>query len=146
LVDVMLVLLIVFMITAPLLTVGVPVDLPQTRAETITNPQEPLVITLQKDGQIFLQETPIDFDTLVDKLKAITANKPDTTIFVKGDKVVPYGDVMKLMGEVTTAGFPKVSLIVEMPRDETRAGTAPAATRPAAPAGAAGAGTTGGTQ
>ncbi|MBX6322264.1 MAG: protein TolR [Rhodospirillaceae bacterium] len=116
LVDVMLVLLIVFMITAPLLTVGVPVDLPQTKAEAITDPQEPLVITLQKDGQIYLQETPIDLATLVPKLVAITQNKRDTTIFIKGDKTIAYGEVMKLMGEVTSAGFTKVTLLTEIPR------------------------------
>jgi biopolymer transport protein TolR len=117
LVDVMLVLLIVFMITAPLLTVGIPVDLPQTKAEAISDPQEPLVITLQKEGQIFIQETAVDFTTLVPKLVAITDNKPDTTIFVKADKTIPYGQVMELMGLVTTAGFRQVSLLVEMPRD-----------------------------
>jgi biopolymer transport protein TolR len=131
LVDVMLVLLIVFMITAPLLTVGVPVDLPQTKAEAIADPQEPIVLTLQKDGHIYLQETPVDFETLVAKLQAITENKPDTTIFVKGDKTVAYGEVMKLMGEVTTAGFSKVSLIVEMPRDSSPAETTTGSAAPA---------------
>jgi biopolymer transport protein TolR len=117
LVDVMLVLLIVFMITAPLLTVGVPVDLPETTAEAIIDPQEPLVITLQKDGRLYIQESEVGLDTLVDKLMAITENKPDTKIFVKADKEVAYGQVMELMGRVTTAGFRQVSLIVETPQD-----------------------------
>jgi biopolymer transport protein TolR len=123
LVDVMLVLLIVFMITAPLLTVGVPVDLPQTDAEAIADPQEPLVITLQKDSRIYIQETEVDFDTLVAKLIAITGAKPDTTIFVKADKGIAYGQVMELMGLVTVAGFRQVSLIVEMPQEARAAAT-----------------------
>jgi biopolymer transport protein TolR len=117
LVDVMLVLLIVFMITAPLLTVGVPVELPQTRAEAIADPQEPLVITLQRDGQVFIQETEVQLDTLVDKLIAITGANPETTIFVRADKGIAYGQVMELMGLVTVAGFREVSLIVEMPQE-----------------------------
>jgi biopolymer transport protein TolR len=116
LVDVMLVLLIVFMITAPLLTVGVPVDLPQTQAEAIADPQEPLVITLQKDGKVFIQESEVDLDTMVAKLIAITGANPETTIFVRADKGIAYGQVMELMGLVTVAGFNQVSLIVEMPQ------------------------------
>src|SRR6476646_5225919 len=82
LVDVMLVLLVIFMVTAPLLTVGIPVNLPQTKADAISDPQEPLVITMDSAGKIFLQETEVDVDTLVAKLQAITQNKTDTRIFV----------------------------------------------------------------
>jgi biopolymer transport protein TolR len=97
-VDVMLVLLIIFMITAPLLTVGVPVDLPKTDAPQITQPSEPLVISIDKDGLIYLQES-----------------ETDTKIFVRGDRNVDYGRIMEVMGTVASAGFAKVALIAEMP-------------------------------
>src|SRR5437879_4105632 len=90
LVDVMLVLLIIFMVTAPLLTVGVPVDLPETDAKPITGQDEPLVISVNNAGKVFLQETEIDLGALVPRLQAITNNKPDTRIFVRGDKTVAY--------------------------------------------------------
>src|SRR5450432_2967309 len=86
LVDVMLVLLVIFMVTAPLLTVGIPVNLPQTKADAISDPQEPLVITMDAAGKIFLQETEVDVDGLVAKLQAITQNKTDTRIFVRADR------------------------------------------------------------
>ena len=113
LVDVMLVLLIIFMVTAPLLTVGIPVNLPQTKADAISDPQEPLVITIDTAGKIFLQETEIDLDALVPKLQAITQNKTDTRIFVRADKDLAYGRVMQVMGDVTTAGFTQVALIAD---------------------------------
>ena len=100
-VDVMLVLLIVFMVAAPLLTVGVPVDLPQTQAPAINEQKEPLVITVNNEGKIYLQETEIADDALVPRLKAIN-----------------YGRVLEIMGLVGSAGFTKVSLIAEMPRDK----------------------------
>ncbi|MFO1060474.1 MAG: protein TolR [Dongiaceae bacterium] len=113
LVDVMLVLLIIFMVTAPLLTVGIPVNLPQTKADAISDPQEPLVITIDTAGKIFLQETEIELDALVPKLQAITQNKTDTRIFVRADKDLAYGRVMQVMGDVTTAGFTQVALIAD---------------------------------
>src|ERR1700732_3274890 len=91
LVDVMLVLLVVFMVTAPLLTVGVPVDLPQTQAPPINEPKEPTVITVNKDGAIFIQETSIPIDTVVSRLQAITGSNPDAVLYVRGDKDVNYG-------------------------------------------------------
>jgi biopolymer transport protein TolR len=119
-VDVMLVLLIVFMVTAPLLTVGVPVDLPETNAAPINQPEEPLVITLDADGRIYIQETEIEIERLVPQLSAITENRPDTRIYVRGDKGLPYGDVMALMGRLAAAGFSKVALVAEMPKDNTQ--------------------------
>jgi biopolymer transport protein TolR len=116
LVDVMLVLLIIFMVTAPLLTVGVPVDLPKTDAKPITDPGEPLVVSVKGDGKIFLQDTEITLDTLAPKLAAITHNKQDTRIFVRGDKNVDYGRVMEVMGNLSVSGFNKVALIAEMPQ------------------------------
>jgi biopolymer transport protein TolR len=113
-VDVMLVLLVIFMITAPLLTVGIPVNLPQTKAEPLSNPVEPLVVTVNDKGQIYLQETTIDDDALVARLQAITENKPDTKIFVRGDKKIDYGRVMEVMGMIKSAGFTQVALVVDL--------------------------------
>jgi biopolymer transport protein TolR len=115
-VDVMLVLLVVFMVAAPLLTVGVPVDLPETQAPPITEPKEPLVITINGEGHIFIQETDIPTESLVPRLEAITGSNPDAVLYVKGDKSVNYGRVAEVMGLVATAGFRKVSLIAESPK------------------------------
>ena len=114
-VDVMLVLLVVFMVAAPLLTVGVPVDLPKTQAASINDRVEPLTITVDNQGRVFLQETEAQMDQLVPRLQAITRNKPDTTIFVRGDRGIAYGRIMEVMGLVASAGFSKVSLIAELP-------------------------------
>jgi biopolymer transport protein TolR len=115
-VDVMLVLLIIFMVTAPLLTVGVPVDLPKTDAAPITGQDEPLVVSVNSQGQIFLQETEIELPNLVARLQAITANKADTRIFVRGDKSVNYGRVVEVMGTLSSAGFSRVALLAELPQ------------------------------
>jgi len=112
-VDVMLVLLIVFMVAAPLLTVGVPVDLPQTKAQAMSEDTEPLTVTIQADGTIFLQETEIELLEITPKLIAITQNGYDERIFVRGDKDVDYGRVMKVMGTINSAGFRRVALITE---------------------------------
>ena len=120
-VDVMLVLLIVFMITAPLLTVGVPVDLPKTRAKSIAEPVEPLVISVNAEGQIFIQETEVEIAKLVPRLQAITNNKADTRIYVRGDKSIDYGRVMEVMGAVNVAGFTRVALVAELPRGHYQA-------------------------
>ncbi|HEY4470646.1 MAG TPA: protein TolR [Stellaceae bacterium] len=116
LVDVMLVLLVIFMVTAPLLTVGVPVDLPQTQAPAINEPKEPLVITLNREGVIYVQETTIETDALVPKLQAITGANPDAVIYVRGDKDINYGRVLEVMSLVSSAGFRKVSLVAEAPK------------------------------
>jgi biopolymer transport protein TolR len=116
LVDVMLVLLIIFMVTAPLLTVGIPVDLPKTQAAPITGQDEPLVISIDSQGKVYLQETAIDLDNLVPRLQAITNNKPDTRIFVRGDKSVSYGRIVEVMGTVSSAGFTHVALIADLPK------------------------------
>jgi biopolymer transport protein TolR len=121
-VDVMLVLLVIFMITAPLLTAGIPVNLPQTKAEALSEPTEPLVITVNAEGKLYLQETEVPLESLVARLQAITQNKPDTKIYVRGDKAINYGRVMEVMGLVKGAGFAQVALIVEQPA-ETQTGT-----------------------
>jgi biopolymer transport protein TolR len=116
LVDVMLVLLVVFMVTAPLLTVGVPVELPQTQAPPINEPKEPLVITVDRNGGIFISETSVPVDSLVPKLLAITGSNPDAVLYVRGDKEINYGRVLEVMSLVTAAGFHKVSLVAETPK------------------------------
>ena len=116
LVDVMLVLLVVFMVAAPLLTVGVPVDLPQTQAPPITEPKEPLVITVNSTGDIYLQETQVAIEALVPRLLAITSNNADATLYVRGDRAINYGRVLEVMSLVSQAGFKKVSLIAQMPK------------------------------
>ena len=114
-VDVMLVLLVVFMITAPLLTVGVKVDLPSAEANVIQGNDEPLTISINSVGQIYLQESPVVLPDLVPKLRAITGENPDTRIFVRGDKEINYGLVMEIMSAINSAGFSKVALITKMP-------------------------------
>ena len=113
-VDVMLVLLIVFMVTAPLLTVGVPVDLPKTQAQTLGQDREPLSVTVKRDGSIYLQNTPIAEDALVERLTAISANGYDQRIFVRGDKSVDYGRVMEVMGLLSAAGFTHIGLVTDV--------------------------------
>tara|TARA_B100000315_G_scaffold259435_1_gene315497 strand:+ start:9297 stop:9809 length:513 start_codon:yes stop_codon:yes gene_type:complete len=114
-VDVMLVLLVVFMVTAPLLTVGVQVDLPKTQAGLIQDQVEPLAVTVSASGQIFLQDKEIELSVLAPRLIAITGANPDVRIFVRGDKAIEYGRVMEVMGTLNAAGFNKVALITEMP-------------------------------
>ena len=117
-VDVMLVLLIVFMVTAPLLTVGVPVDLPETKASQISDDQAPLLISIQSDGKIALQNRVIDADELIPRLEAVARAKPETRIFVRGDKNVSYGEVMGVMGLVQESGFSRVALITKLPEEK----------------------------
>jgi len=113
-VDVMLVLLIVFMVTAPLLTVGVPVDLPKTKAHALGQDREPLSVTIRGDGRIYLQNTQVAADALVAKLAAISANGYDQRIFVRGDKSVDYGRVMEIMAMISAAGFTHIGLVTDV--------------------------------
>jgi biopolymer transport protein TolR len=118
-VDVMLVLLIIFMVSAPLLTVGVPIDLPQTQASSLDQAdREPLAISVNTKGQIFLQDTEISLEELVPKLTAISQARAgrggDDRIYVRGDRAVDYGTVMKVMGRLSAAGFRKVALVTEV--------------------------------
>ena len=115
LVDVMLVLLIVFMVAAPLLTVGVPVDLPQTRSEPLQGDDEPLTITVQGDGRVYLQETVVEPEELIARLLAIGENGYEERIYVRADAAVEYGQVMKVMGRISSAGFSRVGLVTETP-------------------------------
>lgn len=118
LVDVMLVLLIIFMITSPMLVAGINVDLPETKSSPIPGQDEPLVISIDKKGNIYLLETKIIRSQLAEKLSAITKEKKDTRIFVRGDKAVPYGDIVNVVGEINAAGFSKVALISNIKHNE----------------------------
>jgi biopolymer transport protein TolR len=115
-VDVMLVLLIIFMVSAPLLTVGVPIDLPQTQAKSLDQDKEPLAVSVDDKGKIFLQNTEITVDELVAKLKAIAEarNGMDERIFIRGDRKVDYGTVMKVMARLSAAGFRRVAMVTEV--------------------------------
>ena len=112
-VDVMLVLLIIFMVTAPLLTVGVQVDLPETSADTLPEESEPLTLTINSKGEVFIQESKIEFDNLIKKILAVSNNRTDTRIYVRGDKTINYGRVLEVMGKLSGSGFTKVALISE---------------------------------
>ena len=115
-VDVMLVLLIIFMVSAPLLTVGVPLDLPQTQAKSLDQDKNPLTLSVNLKGEVYLNDTQIALDDIVPKLKAITESRGgmDERIFVRGDKKVDYGTVMKVMGRLSAAGFRRVALVTEV--------------------------------
>jgi biopolymer transport protein TolR len=113
LVDVMLVLLIIFMVTAPLMTSGVSVDLPKTNAQQINSDSQPLTVSINAQGDIFLQDQAVDLPDLVTKLQAISENNPDRRIFVRGDKDLTYGRIMQVMGTITQGGFTKVALLAQ---------------------------------
>jgi biopolymer transport protein TolR len=116
-VDVMLVLLIVFMVSAPLLTVGVPLDLPQSQAKSLDQDREPLTISVTVQGRVFLQNSEIKLDDLVTKLKAITDARGgglDERVYVRGDKKVDYGTMMRVMGRLSAAGYHRVALVTEV--------------------------------
>lgn len=113
-VDVMLVLLIIFMVAAPLLQVGVPIELPQAKGKQLESSQEPLAISVKSDGSVYIGETAVELDEIAPKLKAIAKNGYDEQIFVRGDKGVSYGIVMRVMGRISAGGFRKVSLVTEV--------------------------------
>ena len=120
-VDVMLVLLIIFMVSAPLLTVGVPIDLPQTQTSSLDQAdKEPLAVSVNTNGKVYLQNTEIPLEELVPKLKAISQARGgnDERIYVRGDKTVDYGTVMKVMGRLSAAGFRKVALVTEVEQSQ----------------------------
>src|SRR3954464_4549464 len=114
--DVMLVLLIIFMVSAPLLTVGVPIDLPQSQAKSLEQDKQPLTVSVNLQGEVFLQDSKIDVEELVAKLKAVTETRGgmEERIFVRGDRKVDYGTVMRVMGRLSSAGFRRVALVTEV--------------------------------
>ncbi len=113
-VDVMLVLLIIFMVTSPMLVAGIEIELPNTESSPISGDYKPLVISINKKGELFIVETKIPRAELVEKLKNITKEKKDTRIFVRGDKNLPYGEIVEVMSEISNAGFSKVALISDI--------------------------------
>ena len=112
-VDVMLVLLVIFMVTAPLLTVGVQVDLPESSADSLSEDQEPLTLSINSKGEVFIQEYQVEFEKIVPKILAISNNRTDTRIYVRGDRSINYGRVLEVMGMLSGAGFSKLALISE---------------------------------
>ena len=112
-VDVMLVLLVIFMVAAPLLTVGVPINLPKTSAAQVTEPQQPLVVSINAAGETFIGEKPVAGDDLKTQLSLLAAQDPTRIVYVRGDRAIEYGTLMDLLGLVNTAGFAKVSLLAE---------------------------------
>ena len=112
-VDVMLVLLVIFMITAPLLKVGVPINLPKTKAKAIPEAQTPLSVTINKEEKIFVQDTEISLEKLIPKLVSISKNRNDRKIFIRADEVLSYGRVVEVMAVITSAGFNKIALVTD---------------------------------
>lgn len=117
-VDVMLVLLVIFMVTAPMLSVSIPVDLPQTQGSSVPSDKEPLVITLTARGEIYLQETKIAPEMLVQRLKATRGANPEMRIFLRGDRKLSYGNIMEVMGQLNAAGFKHVALVADIPKEK----------------------------
>lgn len=120
-VDVMLVLLVIFMVTAPMLVSGIKIDLPETTAKPISGQEEPLAISIDKKSNIYIMETAIKREELIPKLKAITKEKMDTRIFVRGDSGLNYGSIMEIVGDISAAGFSKVALITTVKSDKKSA-------------------------
>ena len=116
-VDVMLVLLIVFMVTAPLLTVGIPVDLPKVKASALTDQKDPLEITVKIGGEVYLGESKVKVENLIARLNAITELNKEARIYVRGDRVVAYGRIMEIMSLVNSAGYIKVALVTQNPNE-----------------------------
>jgi len=119
-VDVMLVLVVIFMLTAPLLTAGVPVDLPQASASPIREEVEPLVLSVDKDGRIYLMDSEVEQASLGARLSAMARANPELRVFVRGDRSISYGRIMEVMGMVSESGFTKVALITEVPVEAPR--------------------------
>jgi biopolymer transport protein TolR len=119
LVDVMLVLLIIFMVAAPLMTVGVPVQLPKTAAPKVSQPKQPVVVTIDAQGQSFLDKEPLAPETMMPRLRQLASVDPSQVVLVRGDKAVPYGRIIEIMGQINAAGFSKVSLIAQAPSGST---------------------------
>jgi biopolymer transport protein TolR len=117
-VDVMLVLLIIFMVAAPLMTVGVPIDLPQTQAKQLNTEQKPITVSVTPEGAIFLGDNPVTIEDLPAQVAALAANGTEDRIYVRGDTTANYGAVMKVMGALSGAGYSKIGLITEQAQDK----------------------------
>lgn len=122
-VDVMLVLLIIFMITAPLMTTGIQIDLPKAKTQSLNEAIEPLTITVDKEGTIFIQEAAIPLEALTEKLHILTQNNPEARLYVRGDTALSYGEIMTVMAHIGNAGYTKVALLTDIPRPSTESST-----------------------
>ena len=116
-VDVMLVLLIVFMVTAPLLTVGIPVDLPKVKASALTDQKDPIEITVNYEGEVYIGESIVEVENLIPRLNAITSQNTEARIYIRGDRIVAYGRIMEIMSIINSAGYVKVALVAQNPTD-----------------------------
>ncbi|MGL4686787.1 MAG: protein TolR [Commensalibacter sp.] len=125
-VDVMLVLLIIFMVAAPMMTSGINVDLPKTAAKPVNMDTKPITVSVKENGSVYLGDTPVEVPQLVDQLKILAANDPNHRIFVKGDQHINYGRVMEIMGRITQGGFTKVALLAQMPDKSVPSDNSPA--------------------
>ena len=114
-VDVMLVLLIIFMVTAPLLTVGIPVDLPKVKSDALTDQKDPLEVTVKLDGKVFLGVCEVEVENIIPRLNAITDQNTETRIYLRGDRVVAYGRIMEIMSIINSAGYKRVALVTQNP-------------------------------
>lgn len=126
-VDVMLVLLVIFMVTAPLLVAGMPVELPKTTAQPIAHPKKPVVVTLAADRSLMIRDEHVDEASLVPRLAALRASQGDTVVYVRADKKIPYGDVMELLSRIGSSGYQRISLLTQPPSAEAPNPAAPAA-------------------
>jgi len=120
-VDVMLVLLVIFMVTAPLLVAGVPVQLPKNSAQRISQPNKPVVVTLAADGSLYIRDEQVDGASLISRLSALRSGEGDAVVYVRADKKIPYGEVMQLLGRLGTSGYQRISLLSSAPHEGDRA-------------------------
>jgi biopolymer transport protein ExbD len=129
-VDVMLVLLVIFMVTAPLLVAGVPVQLPKNSAQRISQPNKPVIVTLAPGARLYIRDEEVDAASLISRLSALRANEGDAVVYLRADKTIPYGEVMELLGRLSASGYQRISLLSQSLRQEGAEGSAEAAPAP----------------
>jgi biopolymer transport protein ExbD len=125
-VDVMLVLLVIFMVTAPLLVAGVPVELPKNSAQRLSQPNKPVIVTLAADRSLYIRDEQVAAATLISRLSALRAAEGDAVVYLRADKAIPYGDVMELLGGLTSSGYQRISLLSQSPHGEAAPQAGPA--------------------
>ncbi len=118
-VDVMLVLLVIFMVTAPLLVAGVPVQLPKNSAQRISQPNKPVIVTLSADGRLYIKDEQVDPTSLIPRMSALRTGEGDAVVYVRADKTIPYGEVMELLGRLSTSGYQRISLLSQPPQKDS---------------------------
>ena len=130
-VDVMLVLLVIFMVTAPLLVAGVPVQLPKNSAQRISQPNKPVIVTLAADGRLYIRDEPVEAASLIPRLSAMRAGEGEAVVYVRADKTIPYGEVMELLGRLSASGYQHISLLSQPPQQNAADGPPQVAGSPA---------------